>query len=297
MFRLFNILLLSVFLAVLPNCLIAQDYSFEEAEEELVVLLMELVESPNATTNQVFTNAFRAVLERDGAFDYPFDHLGRIGGLASADGTVRVFTWNLPVVRGMQQYNGFVVVRKADGVQIFNLNDSRVQVADPQHDILSPGKWYGALYYAMHTEVYNRRTYYTLLGVTFQDLLSTKRVIEVMWIDDKSGEPVFGASIFNVRGRKLSRIIFEYSAQVTMLLQYSAEHRMLVFDHLVPIRPGMTGLYQFYGPDFSHDGFRFEKGEWHFESNIDLRNPRRDAPTPIDAPEENHEPGFLYQRQ
>jgi hypothetical protein len=34
----------------------------------------------------------------------------------------------------------------------------------------------------------------------------------------------------------------------------------------------MEGNYQFYGPDFTYDGLKFEKGIWVSYSNIDVTN-------------------------
>ena len=48
--------------------------------------------------------------------------------------------------------------------------------------------------------------------------------------------------------------------------------KMIMFDHLSPSRPSYTGNYEYYGPDFSYDGFRFEKDAWVLTEQIDMRN-------------------------
>jgi hypothetical protein len=47
---------------------------------------------------------------------------------------------------------------------------------------------------------------------------------------------------------------------------------MIVFDHLSPIESGIEGVYKFYGPDFSYDGYEFKAGKWRYRSNLDVRN-------------------------
>ncbi|MFO8020837.1 MAG: hypothetical protein R6U65_00110, partial [Perlabentimonas sp.] len=70
---------------------------------------------------------------------------------------------------------------------------------------------------------------------------------------------------------------------------------MIVFNHLTPLQPNFTGNFQYYVPDLSFDGFRFEENQWVYTPDIDIRNPKRGSrPTPVEAPEEDIEPGFLY---
>jgi len=47
---------------------------------------------------------------------------------------------------------------------------------------------------------------------------------------------------------------------------------MIVFDHLSPSKPSLVGVYEFYGPDFSYDGYKFEKGMLELYPDIDIRN-------------------------
>ena len=267
-------------------------FNFDEAEQNLVEVFQVLIENPSKENNQHFSNDFEEVLNQKGAFSYPFDSLENVGKLTSDNGLVRIFTWNLPLAVGVHQHNGFVMVKHHGSVTVYRLKDSRSDVEEAFSDILPPDKWYGALYYYLHQEEYQGVFYYSLLGVSLKDLFTTQRIIEPLWIDHE-GKPMFGTPIFNIRGRKISRVVLEYTARANVMLRYSPEMEMLVFDHLVPSRPQYRGIYSHYGPDLSHDGLRFEGGEWHFEQNIDLRNPRRRRQaTPI----ESSEPGFIYKR-
>jgi hypothetical protein len=47
---------------------------------------------------------------------------------------------------------------------------------------------------------------------------------------------------------------------------------MIIFDHLSPSKPSYAGNYQYYGPDFSYDGLKFEQGIWELVENVDIRN-------------------------
>jgi hypothetical protein len=131
--------------------------------------------------------------------------------------------------------------------------------------------WPGCLYYDLFQREINDTVYYFLLGADFNDPLSNKKIIEVLHFD-KEGKPRFGAPLFNKDGQVYQRIIFEYAEQAVMTLRYDNDTGMIIFDHLSPSRPQYKGNYQFYGPDFSFDGFRFEKNRWVFQSDLDVRN-------------------------
>ena len=113
--------------------------------------------------------------------------------------------------------------------------------------------------------------YYTLLGFNLKDPLSNEKMIDVVSIDDFD-EFYFAENLISVEGKKQSRLSFVYNEKATMSLNYNAETKMIVFDHLSPAKPSLTGQYEFYGPDFTYDGLKWEKGTWVFYSNIDVTN-------------------------
>ena len=74
------------------------------------------------------------------------------------------------------------------------------------------------------------------------------------------------------------RIIFEYSKQVSMMLNYLPDDSRIVFDHLSPPDPNLKGKFDFYGPDMSYDGFRLVNGRWRLTEDLELKN----APSQLD---------------
>jgi hypothetical protein len=275
--------------------------NFFSAEDSLVKMIRALAKETNQSQkidlNQTFTEYFRQVLERDGSFDYSFDSLKYLGKLISPDRILRIYTWNLPLYGGLNQYFGFIQVKWNGAVSLYTLTDSRVEFEVPQIEGSSPEKWFGALYYYMHQTEHAGKVFYTLLGVDFNNLFSKKRVIEVITLSEQ-GVPIIGPPIFSIRNHLINRIIFEYSARANMVLRYDENFDMIVFDHLAPFRPDFQENYQFYGPDFTFDALQFIEGKWVYKPNIDVRNPKREnIPTPIEAPEVNPEPGFLYRSE
>ncbi len=294
--RLVSIILTLTTLLVFST--IGASQTLEKREDSLSVLLNAIIKAEaieqKMALNQQFTLLLKETLSDESSMDYPFEKLKNIGILSTPSKKVRFFTWNIPQAIGKQVYYGLVQVKGKDFYNVFSLNDSRSEIANPQLEVLSPTKWWGALYYYVDERKVGGNNVYILLGVEMNNLFSTRRVIETLWFNDKN-EPVFGAPIFSVNKQILSRVVFEYSARTNMVLKYLPEKEMIVFDHLSPQRPDLVGNYQFYGPDFSYDAFKFDKGMWVFTPDIDLRNAKRDKPaTPIEAPEKNPEPGFLY---
>jgi len=47
---------------------------------------------------------------------------------------------------------------------------------------------------------------------------------------------------------------------------------LIIFDHLSPTSPQLEGMYDFYVPDGSYDGFTWEKGKWIYIKDIDARS-------------------------
>lgn len=273
--------------------------SLAKQEEILSSLLKSISKETSFTVkdslNALFKKTFEQVLQVDGSMNYPFDSLKNIGKLTSNDKKVRIFTWNLPQSAGLHKYFGFIQVRKNDGsIALHSLIDSRKNIKDPNNERLNPEKWMAALYYQIADININSQTHYILLGFDFNNLFTSKKIIEVLSLDSDEN-PIFGLPIFNVDNKlMLSRIVFEFSARAVFTLRYNTEQQIIIFDHLSPSKNEYLGDFQFYGPDSSFDGFKLENGKWTYVRDLDLRNPRRERTKPAGAPVENKEPSFIY---
>ncbi len=213
---------------------------------------------------------FRNVLPEKEAFLYPFDALRYAGKLYPPDSTFCIINWNLALTDGTYRYYGFICQKNGT---VTELQDHSSEIGHPQDTLLTPAGWYGALYYKILKNKWRNHTWYTLLGIDLHNALTTRKIIDVLSFG-KHGGIRFGAPIFEMGDTLLTRVIFEFNAQVAMLLHYDEEMEMIVFDHLSPARPDYQGLYQFYGPDSSYDGFFFFKGRWHLRKDLDVRNRR-----------------------
>lgn len=268
------------------------------AEDSLKVMVNSMVwetsYSRRDSLNTVFYKMLKTTLENQESFDYPFDSI-RVGKLKSPDGKFRIFTWNIPQPGGYQKYFGLLQVKKADGnMVLIELVDGRKSITDAKNEKLPAERWMAALYYQLAQFPTPNGNAYVLLGYDFNNLFTSKKIIDVLTFD-KQGTPTFGFPVFNVDGKyRLSRIVFEFNARVNMVLRYDDDSKTIVFDHLSPSSPEFLGDFQYYGPDGSFDGFKLDGTEWVYVRDLDLRNPRRSKPKPVNAPVNIKEPGFLY---
>jgi len=217
---------------------------------------------------EVFYDNFLSCLSIEESFEFPFEKLENIGKIYSPDKRIRIYTWNIPDGISENMYYGIiqyfshdkekinlVTLNRSDGLNFTNLDKT----------------WSGSLYYKIIESKHAGRKYYALLGFDLNTPLSNKKVIEVISIDDFD-TLYFCEKLLQYEEHMVDRIIFEYNEKAVMSLQYNENMKMIVFDHLSPSKPSLNGQYEFYGPDFTYDGLKWENGIWVYHSNIEITN-------------------------
>jgi len=225
--------------------------------------------------NDSLLKLFREVLDAEGSFEYPFNKLIYCGILKSSDNLVRIYNWNLRFSDGSYKYYGFIQYYhpKHNEIYTWELKDVSKNIENPETLILNHNHWYGSLYYYIYTHKERNNTYYMLLGWDGNNFFTNKKTIEPLHFT-KEGEPFFGKKVFNYKLRNQTRIIFEYSINVTMVLRYDDNVNAIVWDHLSPENLSKKDDYTYYGPDASYDGLKFEKGKWQYIPEIYVTNPK-----------------------
>jgi hypothetical protein len=243
------------------------------SEDSLKLLFSELFSAgtpeERKEINGNITGILGRVLLHEDSFEYPFDSLGSLGRITSSDKRVRIFTWNYSDSPVDHKYSGFIQYRENDSIYLHRLEGGERKKEGLESRVFGAEDWYGALYYQVHDVVYSGRTYYTLIGFDFNDVFSSIKIVDILTFDE--GAPVLGAPMFQFRDGIRNRVIFEYSARAVMLLRYVPERDMIIYDHLAPGSPRLRGQYRYYGPVFSYDGLRFERGRWVHQPDVDWR--------------------------
>lgn len=215
------------------------------------------------------------ILNSDSAFTATFTDVP-ISHVAPPDGAFRLFTWNVRKSNGSYLYEGFLLVKKGNKTNLYELRDMTDHIPKPATAQLSPENWYGALYYEVLTVQRGSKTYYTLLGWKGYNRVETRKVIEVLSLS--SSMPKFGAPIFGTGKQRNQREVFAYTAQGSMQLKWTPARKAIIMDHLSPTKLEFDGQPAFMAPDFSFDSYTWDKDHWRLDRDIDLREPGKSKP-------------------
>lgn len=224
--------------------------------------------------------ALRHLLEQPDGLSMDLDELP-LSRVDAPDGSFRLITWNIPLTDGSHRYEGLLLARQRKLTTLYELRDQTTSITNPELAELGPERWLGALYYQVVPVRKGGRTWYTLLGWKGHSATETRKVIDVLSF--RSGKPRFGAPLFGRGKLKEQRKLFAYAFNVSMMLRHEAEQQRIVLDHLAPMRADLQGKGALMGPDMSFDAFVWDKGQWRYERDIDLRDPKRDG-KPFNAP-------------
>ncbi len=268
-------ILFTIFILLFINTGLKASYLIPQKENQLQNLYKMLFEenTNEAKADKIskIRELWREVLKYPESFWHGFDSLVYVGKVYSKDSLIRVYTWNVPQIGGTHRYFGFVQKKPIDNEEVifYELVQGNINLSGATNKVFSSGNWYGALYYSIIPVEINYKTYYTLLALDLNNLITTRKLIDILYFD--RNEVKFGAPVFQIGNQIQHRVIFEYSSRAVMSLRYDTNRKMIIHDHLSPSEPRYRGQFQFYGPDFSFDGMVFKGGLWKQTRDV---NPR-----------------------
>ncbi len=237
-----------------------EQFKFRETQKEKIAL------------NDSILNRMRILWNSKEFFNDKFLGLSRISTLISEDKRVKICTWNIPLENSTNLFFGAVVCKNKDGnIKLYELHDATDKMRSPEKAVLSPRKWYGAVYYDMvSVKDRNYGIYYMLIGYKPNDEMTKIKVVDPLIVMDNV-TPKFGHSVFQKDRVIDKRLVFEYAASANMMLKYEKHNDRFVLDHLSPPSSLYKGNYRMYGPDFSYDSYVLEKGKWVLNKDVDVR--------------------------
>jgi hypothetical protein len=227
----------------------------------------------NRTLNNELLVLFDSVMSLPQNYSYAFDSL-MFAQVKPRDKSFRIFSWFFLQESG--RYDVYAILQRNPDCeceqQIFTLHNSVYDFALYDSLICDVDSWFPACYYEIVEE--RKEEKYIVLGWNPYSLLTQYKVVEVLSFKDC--EPVFGHPVFVAEDEQdtVSRVIFNYSAKASMLLKTEKMRwkKMIISDNLVPSDPDFEGVYEFYGPDGSYNGYVYDGGLWHYMSDVDISN-------------------------
>lgn len=242
-------------------------------------------DSGRLQVNTIFFKKFQSALESLSSVDIDLDSINGITHVASVDGKIRLYTWNVPLNNGTNKYFGFLQV-KIDSSFIIPLQSIATDPTDLDKKQLPPQEWYGAIYYKLIEVELNGQKIYTLLGWDGYTSNSNRKFIDILHLD-KTGNIVFGMPVFKTDKGIKTRVVLEYAEKANLLLRYdyqaiSVEKRqkikkenawIIVMDRMIPMDPSMEGFRKYYVPaGDTYDGYIYMNGYWSLVENIEVAN-------------------------
>ena len=272
---------ITLFFGIFHNGLIiAQSNQPEQIEKELSELLIDLRKAKSDKERKAINTDFKTkieqVIEEDWSYDYSFESLKSIGKIYSQDKNVRIISWNVQWEDDSHSYFAYVLKKHArrDKHHVTELIDNSAMMPPQPTETLDSDNWYGALYYDIVDVKKGRKTYYTLFGYDAKNNLSTIKLLDVLYFTGK--RPNFGYPLFETQEGLAKRIYFEHAAKTVMSLKYDQQRKMIIFDHLSPEAPGLAEFREFYVPDMSYDGYKYEDNKWVLKEDVIAYNKEKE---------------------
>ncbi len=239
-----------------------------------------------------FIPHFVEALKLDNSFYFPFDSFETISLIYPPDSSFRIFTWQLVLPKGNFRYYGVIQMRSSK-IKIFPLYDASDTMTYHSQRLLTSDNWYGAMYYNIIQKQVDGRSYYTLFGFEAADIITRRKVVDVLSFDNY-GRPQFGEPFFFFKQQEdsshyartdtLTRFFIEYNYNASTILNYDPQLEMIVFDHVAPPTDKAKGATFSYVPDGTYEGFKWANNRWNWVEKVFTFAINENDNPPVPAP-------------
>jgi hypothetical protein len=274
-----SILLLSM--AGYPQIISAADKKKLLAKEDTLKLYAEKLVTDSLTAGRMiadshFTRTLVRALQIKNSFYHPFDSVQGVSRLYSPDSSFRIFTWNVLYDDFYSRQKGAIQMRTKDGtLKLIPLRDVSEFTQNAMDSVRGKGNWIGAIYYNIIKTEHKGKNFYTLFGIDYNSIRSTKKWIEVLTFNEKN-EPVFGGPLFSyeqdsIKKAPQNRFGLEYKKDARVLANFIEEVNMILVDHLISESDEPENKWTMV-PDGDNEGFKWENGKWvHVDKAFDFK--------------------------
>lgn len=247
-------------------------------QDSLIHLGFTMYNEPNEalrlSANYTFIKTLVQLLKSPNSFNRSLDSLNMIAIKLSPDRSFRLFSWHLKLDDGSYRYYGAIQLNTPDGsLNLKPLVDKSPTLEKPENTIGDNNQWYGAQYYDI-IPLDGLPDHYILLGWRGSTPEVSEKVIEILKLTPQHIS--FGMALFKggAVDKQITRVIYRYNAQVSMLLKYEKPNQQIIMDHLAPSDPAYVGEFKYYGPDMSYDVWKIKKDHLQLLEDLPLKNPQ-----------------------
>jgi len=200
------------------------------------------------------------------SFYFPLENVAGISKIYAPDTSFRIITWNISFSDYWHRQHGVIQLKPVNGVSKFiPLIDCSEMVKNVEDSVRTNKNWVGAVYYNIIKTQFKGKNFYTLFGLDYYSVESTKKWIEVMSFNEKN-EPVFGGPFFGFDKDTIPkppryRYSIEYKKDAATLVNFIEDEKMILVDHLISETDEPENKWTLV-PDGDYEGFKWENGKW-----------------------------------
>jgi len=239
-------------------------------------LIIDTLTADRMISDSIFTRTLVRALQIKNSFYYPFDSVQGISKLYAPDSTFRIFTWGMQFDEYYSRQKGAIQLRTKDGsLKLIPLRDVSEFTDNAMDSVRGKNNWIGAIYYNIIKTQYKGKNFYTLFGIDYNSIRSTKKWIEVLSFNEKN-EAVFGGPVFSFENDSIPkktqyRFGLEFKKDARVLVNYIDDLQMILVDHLVSENDEPENAWTLI-PDGDNEAFKWENGKWvHVDKAFDYK--------------------------
>lgn len=239
-------------------------------------LITDTLTEDRMISDSIFTRTLVRALQIKNSFFYPFDSVKGVSKLYAPDSTFRIFTWGMQFDEYYSRQKGAIQLRTKDGsLKLIPLRDVSEFTDKPMDSVRTKNNWIGSIYYNIIKTQHNGKNFYTLFGIDYNGIRSTKKWIEVLTFNEKN-EAIFGGPFFSYAKDSIPkpakhRFGLEYKKDARVLVNYIDDLQMILVDHLVSESDEPENPWTLV-PDGDNEAFKWENGKWvHLDKAFDFK--------------------------
>lgn len=195
---------------------------------------------------------------------------GFANDIKSEDGKVRIISWQIKESEDKYKYGAYAIIE--DNAPIKLTQTSSISL-DQKYSILSLEEWYGAIYYNIkdYTTQEGEKVYF-IFGFNGYDKYDSFKVLDVLSIEEGNsisfGKPIFIKDDSKPIPDVYSRILLQYSNEVSASINYNPAQNLIIYDHLISRLGQLEGQGVTMVPDGSYEGFILENGKLIYKEKL-----------------------------